>query len=596
MATIFRPPYITGVLPKDSGSSIRAQNDVYSATLVNALIPGVTFRLPLVINPRGYDRSIDLLTWAWSTPLNLLGQVFPAGTNVNYDWPNPRGYAPGVVDNRTWIQTLIPELIGKDQFFGLPGNPNHDWPNPNGYPPGVVTNRTWVQNLVPDLAGKDQFFGLAGNPNLDWPVPKGQIPVIDLKTWLQGFRPEGVTPPPPPPSNYDWPVPKGYPQGVIDHKTWIQTLFPELVGQDAFFGLAGNPNFDWPVPKGPIPVIDLKTWVQGFRVISLPPPPPNQFDWPVPKGPGEWGRDWITKNFVLGSQTDQFFGLAGNPNFDWPNPPGYPPGVIINRTWVQLGNTTKSGVPFFNYDWPNPIGPTAVIDLRTWLWTKTEFETIFQQPPTNYDWPNPRGYNNSVNWLTWINFRALSLKDVFFGLAGHPNYDWPNPIGPTPGVTLKTWLQGFRIQAQPALHPPPTNFDWPVPKGQIGVIDLLTALNTLALILPPGPPPPPPPPTQLPGGGHRKPKRGPGSQPIWDRKPEPPKQAPPLPPKKVELPPSFLGKTLHPIKSVIAAPPSFADVGYANPTKIAAKIEQAREEQDRQDAMAAILAIMKNNK
>jgi hypothetical protein len=548
------------------------------------------FRKPLIVNPRGPVPCIDLLTWAFSSPLAITGQKLPVGGNRNFDWPVPRG---SFWPTDAFLTKNF--ALNQDTFFGLAGNPNYDWPNPPGYAPGVITNKTWVQGLIPDLVSKDVFFGLAGNPNFDWPVPRGPVPAIDLKTWLLGFRSVIEPTAPPPPENYDWPNPSGYPQGAITNKTWLQTLLPYELNKDTFFGLAGNPNFDWPVPRGPVPVIDLKTWLQGFSDVGSPPPPPSNFDWPVPKGPDTSGRDWIVQNLALGSG-DTFFGLAGNPNFDWPNPPGYPIGTITNRTWIELGNIVSApGKPFFNYDLPNPRGPGGIIDLITWINESLNFRVQLPPPPINYDWPNPR-VGPSVIWAYWTYFRGLSLTDKFFGLAGNPNFDWPVPKGPVPVIDLRTTISGFRIQSQPLLHPPPTNYDWPVPKGQVGVIDLLTALNTLALILPPGPPPPPPAPTQLPGGGHRKPKKGPGSQPIWDRKPEAPEQAPPLPPKKVELPPSFLGKTLHPIKSVVAAPPSFADVGYANPTKIAAKIDAAREEQDRQDAMAAILAIMKNNK
>ncbi len=79
---------------------------------------------------------------------------------------------------------------------------------------------------------------------------------------------------------------------------------------------------------------------------------------------GDVWQNQLTTN--LASQ-DKFFG-AGGPRYDYPNPRGYVPAIVL-KTWVH-------GRPFFystppaiqtNYDRPNPRGPLYPIDLRTWI-------------------------------------------------------------------------------------------------------------------------------------------------------------------------------------------------------------------------------------
>lgn len=71
-----------------------------------------------------------------------------------------------------------------------------------------------------------------------------------------------------------------------DVLTWVQNN-TRMLGQDQFFGLAGNPQFDWPVPYGPRRSIDLLThlhngtrYASPYELFGHP-----QYDWPVPKGP-----------------------------------------------------------------------------------------------------------------------------------------------------------------------------------------------------------------------------------------------------------------------------------------------------------------------
>ncbi len=79
---------------------------------------------------------------------------------------------------------------------------------------------------------------------------------------------------------------------------------------------------------------------------------------------GDVWQNQLTTN--LAGQ-DQFFG-AGGPNYDYPNPRGYIPAIIL-KTWIQQRPFYYSpSIPIpQSYDRPNPRGPLYSIDLRTWI-------------------------------------------------------------------------------------------------------------------------------------------------------------------------------------------------------------------------------------
>jgi len=191
MATIPRPPIITRLRPTDPANTAAVQSQA----------------------------------WVWQNPLTTIFMGLGAPPpSTNYDWPNPRGYIP-VIDLRTWAWGVPLNLVGQDQFFGLPGNPNYDWPNPRGYIPAIDL-KTWAWPVNLNLLNQDKFFGLAGAVNFNWPVPsRGYIPAIDLRTWTQSV-----------PLN--------------------------LLGKDQFFGLAGHPNYDWPNPRGTEASIELRASIR----------------------------------------------------------------------------------------------------------------------------------------------------------------------------------------------------------------------------------------------------------------------------------------------------------------------------------------------
>src|SRR3954462_7445553 len=78
-------------------------------------------------------------------------------------------------------------------------------------------------------------------------------------------------------------------------------------------------------------------------------------------------RTWIQSRFA---RPDTFSGLAGHPNFDWPNPRGYEFPVAL-RSWSNSLNTTTLippvpgplGVLFSQTDWPVPKGPKVIQDV-----------------------------------------------------------------------------------------------------------------------------------------------------------------------------------------------------------------------------------------
>lgn len=216
------------------------------------------------------------------------------------------------------------------------------------------------------------------------------------------------------------------------------------------------------------------------------------FDWPNPRGyvPSIVLKTWIDPLKVNLAGQDKLFGAAGQvPDFDWPNPRG-PQRSIDLLTWVK-GFQLQFTIPFHQIDWPNPRGPLqGSISLRTWidplklnLRSQDSFFGAAGQPPANLDWPNPRGYVPSIALRTWLG-RVAGASNPFFGLAGNPNFDWPNPRGPIPNIELRTWVDRTKLALQGqdtffglAGNP---NFDWPNPRGYVPNIALRTWTGRVA--------------------------------------------------------------------------------------------------------------------
>ena len=139
---------------------------------------------------------------------------------------------------------------------------------------------------------------------------------------------------------------------------------------------------------------------------------------PDPAGAAVRSQDGVRVNILITllPGKDQFFGLAGNPNLDWPNPRGPQPN-IERRTWLQQTPLNLLGKDAFfglagkpNFDWPNPAQLRYARDLRTHVLPSnlplfTGLGTLTAGLP-NYDWPVPRGARRAISLLSNIQQRG----------------------------------------------------------------------------------------------------------------------------------------------------------------------------------------------
>src|SRR5690242_17859009 len=158
-----------------------------------------------------------------------------------------------------------------------------DWPNPVVRKPDV-NNRTWLQQLNLNLLSKDQFFGEAGQPpaNLDQPNP--QRPKRVAQDWNQNLLQSTLTPAAQAPfSQTDWPNPN---QRKPDVRGSVNGVNLNLIGQDTFFGGAGQPpaNTDFPNPKAPRrnPQDYSQNLLQSTLTPAVAGTPFSQDDWANP--------------------------------------------------------------------------------------------------------------------------------------------------------------------------------------------------------------------------------------------------------------------------------------------------------------------------
>src|SRR5690349_17272175 len=105
-------------------------------------------------------------------PVNLLANTLGTQAPVQApfsqsDWPNPV-VRKADINNRTWLQQLNLNLLGKDKFFGAAGQPpaNTDFPNPKA-PRRIPQDHN--QNLLQSTLTP----AVAGTPfsQADWPNP-----------------------------------------------------------------------------------------------------------------------------------------------------------------------------------------------------------------------------------------------------------------------------------------------------------------------------------------------------------------------------------------------------------------------------------------
>jgi hypothetical protein len=372
--------------------------------------PEMNFDQP---NPRGPAWPTSVKGWTDQTKIELLGkdQFFGLAGSPNYDWPNPK--APGrSADLLSWLRAAQVQLIGQDQFFGLAGGSHIEWPVPRGAAPPprfdpldtlailftappappftpadlpnprsarTVAGWTWAR-----FAGVDQLFGAPGEaPAYDWPNPRGAQGTIDLRTMLSANLAQlAFVPPVEPFYLLDWPNPASAAPWV---RSWSDSFKLGLIRQDQLYGAAGEvPAYDWPNPRGsgqfvrpqdapnqladgllqaPFVPLEWRNPQAAARLVEsiarngtaylAAIAPFYAIDWPNPQAPRSAIdlRGWL--HAVQSQLVDQFFGLAGNPNFDWPNPK-------IARTVPGLERGRFAGLPY-----PVLVDLLAAIELSS---------------------------------------------------------------------------------------------------------------------------------------------------------------------------------------------------------------------------------------
>ena len=276
------------------------------------------------LNPTARTR----LQQTWTQ--NLLETTLAPGLGAPFaqnDWPLPRGafYSPTL---RSWVPGVPINLLGKDTFFGGAGQPlaNADWPTPRSAP---RLQQTWI-SPSPGLLGKDTFFGGPGQPpaNADWPLPRAATRL--LQSWEFSYITAPIVVPF---AQTDWPLPRSAPRL---QQTWISPA-PGLLGQDVFFGAAGQPpaDADWRIPSAQYRL--PQTWSLNLLQSALAPAaaPFAQTDWPLPRAAAWFDRSW--------SQT------------------------LLETTLAQVP------LPFLQQDWKVPAAPPRID--RGWSTSLTAFLT-----------------------------------------------------------------------------------------------------------------------------------------------------------------------------------------------------------------------------
>lgn len=166
--------------------------------------------------------------------------------------------------------------------------------------------------------------------------------------------------------------------------------------------------------------------------------------------------------------------------------------------------------------WPEPLAPTVSLSSRTWT---QRFQTTAPPAPKPFsanDWPIPNGYQYTVGSRNWVQGSTITLAPVITYLpsvvAG-----WPDPLAPTSSIGSRTFI-GSPIPAveyvfrdpliapmRAALRPtdlnwtyrasallappppvalPPSNRDWPIPRGYAWPADSKTWVQRAQLVQP----------------------------------------------------------------------------------------------------------------
>jgi len=425
---------------------------------------------------------VNLLTNTLGTPAAPAQPPF-----AQNDWPNPV-VKKADVTNRTWLQQLTVNLLGKDQIHGAPGeSKTYDYPNPqvsrqrlqdhsqnlleSTLAPAVVAQPPFFQTDWPNptqkkpdirgstasvnlnILGKDQFYGAAGQPpTYDYPNPvlrKVQRQDLAVSVNLNLLQPFAQT---------DWPNPLVQ-KANLELRTFTDSFNLPLLGKDQFFGAAGQPPiYDYPNPRtarrGP-PDQSISLLQSTLAPVVVAGNPFSQTEWPNPirRHAQRLGNFYHRIGTATGAGASP--PLANTP---WANPLGKP-----NREAErsQLPRNTSAMIEEFvafsaMQDTPNRVSRVHVDSQQSGV--KPQFIQVQAAPPfVPVDFPNPALRKPLP--LTWTqNLATLNLT----GDKPFPNYDFPNPQRPGP---RQYWLfSEVQFIPAPVVQAPFYQTDWPNPQ------------------------------------------------------------------------------------------------------------------------------------
>lgn len=275
----------------------------------------------------------------------------------------------------------------------------------------------------------------------------------------------------------------------ISNRTWTQSSNISLLNTNPVT-VVRTPTFA-PLQKSrPLPPSDYPNLLESTLGIVVTASPFYQTDWTNPsiytKKDTNVNRGYVDQSEFWMLQ-DTFFGLAGSPNFDQPNPRGHLQ-PTANKTHLQNAGVFQvdtffglAGSP--NFDWPVPKVKQPNVTLKTWV-EPTKLNLLGQDTffagaglGPNYDWPNPITPKRSIGLLTSGEANNLPLVTVV--VYAFAQYDWANPIQPRRAVSLLTSDTNV-IPLNNVVYAF-TQCDWPVPRGYQRSVDSLTHLESIDL-------------------------------------------------------------------------------------------------------------------
>src|SRR5690349_10843502 len=310
----------------------------------------------------------------------------------------------------TLAATLLtpPNLLGTTLAPAAPAQPpfsQTDWQNPV-VRKADVSNRTWLQQINLNLLGKDKFFGEAGQPPANLNQPNPQRPRRNPQDWNQNLLQSTLTPAAQAPfSQTDWPNPN---QRKPDVRGSVNAVNLNLIGQDRFFGAAGQP--------------------------------PANTDFPNPKAARRNPQDH-NQNLLQSTLTPA---VAGTPfsQDDGTNPvrrPRQPLGVIYHR--VAMAAPAPAATPFFQSDWPNPRGRVSLVARISQL--PTNISTMIEDFVA---FSSMQDVPARVSRVPITSQQQGSQAQFIPATAAAPPFsqnDWPNPAIRKPAV--RTTVNGVNL-------------------------------------------------------------------------------------------------------------------------------------------------------